>query len=249
VENILDNFQLPQNVAEAGAREGIARMQMQSLDNGIQISGFKKDGIAYRFFWDTIYNHQKSLAAGYEKYDKTESVEFMVDKRTHPVYEVKFLSPDRLRFNLRGEPVGGTMFADYKRWKAGEEAPGTPLAKWEAIEPHTLRTLNSEGIFTIEQLAGMPRDRYRDIFRNNEEFMQLFERAILRQGNQQIAEKNAEQVQKLVAIAEENKKMREELEALKEQLKASHPVNKVEPKKAPSVKLAARDIEDVLNGK
>lgn len=234
MESILDNFVIPTNILEAGAREDVARMnlELQAVQPGVQvISGFKKDGVPYRFFIHSVYNHQKSLEAGFERSDDIECVEFLVDKRTKPVIELKFLDPDRLRFNLRGEIVGGSMFEAYKRWKSGLDTPGTPLDKWGVLTPSQLRTLNSENVFTIEQLAATPRERVRDIFRNNDEFMQLYERAILFQGNKDMTARANEQIEKLKDLAEQNRLMREEMDFLRAQIKEQREINKVKPGK------------------
>jgi hypothetical protein len=247
-ENILDHFQLPQNVAEAGAREDVARMNLQFSDSGDGVkvmSGFQKDGIPYRFFYLTVFNLHKSQKAGYEVYDEVEAVEFFIDKKTKHVTEVKFLDDERLTRNFRGEIVGGTFYENYRRWKAGMDAPGLPLNKWEAVSPSQVKTLQSENIYSVEQLAATDRDRIVQIFGAGSPFMEIYERAILFQGNKDIIAKSQEQLDQIAAMAEENRKVREELEALRAQLNVNAPIAEV--KEAPAgnkLKRRGEETED-----
>lgn len=191
-------------------------MQFQQRADGVTVmSGFEKDGVPYRFFLLPVYNHQKSLEAGFEVFDEIEAVEFKKDRRTVHVEQVRFLSPERLKRNIRGEVVGGRFFEAYKRWKAGEEAPGMPLAKWDVIAPAQVKSLEAEHIYSVEQLAAFPGDRLSEIFRGAEEFLHLHERAKLFVGNKDMIRRSKEQFEQLQHVSMENQKLQNQLAELK----------------------------------
>ena len=211
----IDSFTLPQAAIEAGARDDIKKMQFASNDGVTTMSGFQKDGIPYRFFMYSEYNERKSFEAGFEVYDEHECVEFMRSRKTKPTVLLQFLGNDRLRRNIRGEYVGGSMFEDYQRWKSGLGAKGLPLDRWDVPTPSQIKTLNSENIFTVDQLSSIDETIFKEIFGRSEEFLALFERAKLWQGNKEIESKAKEQLEEIQSMREQMEAMKAEMEAMK----------------------------------
>lgn len=240
MSNILDGFVLPQNVAEAGAREDVAKMSFQNIGDGVSVmSGFDK-GISYRFLNIPVLNEAKSQEAGMDIFDEEESIEFFVDSKTKPVYAIKFLSPDRLRFNRRDEIVGGSFKDAYDKWKLGLDTPGLALEKWDVINYPMVKTFNSEGIFSVEQLGAMPRDAI--VGRFQAPFVEAYEKAIQYVSNHDMAARSKEQVNKLLEVLDQQNS---KIEALQAQISQNKPVRKVAAKKRKPVNKLKKPTAEV----
>lgn len=214
-ERIFEDYKWPAHI-EQTAREGIATrgIQTENLGNGVDLLSGHNKGLAYRFFILPVYNIQKSRISGFEEFDEVECIQHFVTSKHKPTCRVIDLTEDRLRFNIRGEPVGGLYFDAYKRWKAGVKMGGTSLDKWDILTPSVVATLNSEGIFTIEQFASRDETWVRNLFKGRQEFIEAFERAVQHVASRDLTIRNKEQADKLFALTEENRKLRERIEAL-----------------------------------
>jgi len=234
MENIdLSGYDIPANVLNAGAVEDVAKMQFQKDANGVStMSGFDK-GISYRFVNIQVVNEKLSDAANMEIFEDEESIEFTVDKKTKPVYAIKYLSPDRLKFSRNMDRViGGAYFENYNRWKGGLDAPGLSLEKWDVVNMAMVKTFNSQGIFSVEQLASRPNDSIVGVF--PAPFIEAYRKAIQHVSNHDSAAKSKEQVNKLLSVIEQNSS---EIETLKAQAKA----NKVAKVRKPRAKSKAKN--------
>ena len=185
-QGIMDNFNLPQNVEDAGAREAVNKLMFKSIGNNVQVMSGHEQGTAYRFYVEKEFNGAQpkdaAEAAAWKEegrvwsdsnveahctkpiYKELDAVEFICSKSNHPTQFVKHLNWDRLQIDATGEIIGGSMADDYKRWKEGLGPQGTALETWHEIGPGTLATLQSQNILTIEQFASMPREKVKDLF-------------------------------------------------------------------------------------
>lgn len=211
-----NNFELPQNVEDAGARERVAELgvfsQSTQLEPGVSMLHGHQQGLGFRFFIHPVLNLKKSREAAMNIYDDVECVEFNYSRKRRPVLQCFELGHERLARNLRGEYVGGTMFEAYKRWKAGVTIGGSPLDRWGVLAPGEIRTLNDEGIFTIEQLASMPRDVVQSRFPLH--MQDIFEQAIREVNGKQWEAKNKELAEQLIEEKEARKQLEQRLFAL-----------------------------------
>lgn len=133
------------------------------LGNGVtNYSGHDQYGLAFRFFVYDNYNQLKSKAAKCELFDQVEMIEIFVDKKTR----LHKMVTDKIRYRYPEE---------YKRFREGREAPGTPLDKWGVIPSNEIQTLVKDGIFTVEQFALQSADKVQG--RYPAVFFEHFERA------------------------------------------------------------------------
>lgn len=230
-ESVLDNFELPQHLEFA--REDVAKMgtAVENVGDGVDIISGHKDGLAYRFLIHAEYNPKKSLESGFEEFDEMECIQFYVSRRLQPVLRLQELTPDKLRFNLRGEIVGGAYFDAYKRWKAGQKVPGLSIDKWGVCSPAVVRTFESEGIFTVEQLAEREESWVRQVFKNRDEFIEAFQRACQHVASRDAEIKSKAEAEKLMEVLRENKEMKQRLEAL--EARGSEAINKLKDPEKP----------------
>lgn len=214
--SMLDNFLLPDGAAEALKRQN---RQLMSLGDGVSVSTAGHDaGVSFRFWVHSEFNKLKSKAAKYEKSTETEMIEWHPDRYNKPTERVRDLPPDLLEFDEEtGECIGGRYAESYKRWKSGMTAPGLALSKWGVLPDGWVTTLAASGIFSVEQLAAMPRSR---IAQYPQDIQEAFERAILfvnmKQGRID-ADKQAEEIE---ALHKANERQAAELEELREQMKS-----------------------------
>jgi hypothetical protein len=202
-EGIMDKFELPSNIEEAGARETVNKLQFKSIEQGVNVMSGHDKGVAYRFFTTEEFdggNSDSNIEAEcvLPLYNEHDAVEFLFSRKRRPVQFVKHLSRERIRFGADGEVIGGTMAEDYKRWKAGSGPQGTPLELWKEIGPGTLKTLQSQNIFTVEQFASMPREKVQDIFPKS--IQVIFEHLVDYISGKEAAEVSAEYEEKVAQL-------------------------------------------------
>lgn len=193
------------------------------LGNGVSnYSGHDQFGLAFRFFIFDNYNPLKSKAAKCELFDQVEMIEIFVDKKTR----LHKMVTDKIRYRYPEE---------YKRFKEGREAPGTPLDKWGVIPSNEIQTLIKDGIFTVEQFAMQSADKVQG--RYPPVFFEHFERAqqfiASKTGNVQV-EKVANELIELQRGYAALQAQLAEMAAEREEILASKA--KVAPKKKPAVK-------------
>lgn len=152
---------LPLHLLPVDAQVDFAKMQSKALNgNGVDrhYSGHDNAGLAFRFFVFDEYNQLKSEATktpsnpyGVQIHDPLEMIEIFIDKKTRCHEKVT----DQVRWQYPEE---------YRRFKDGLEAPGTPLSKWGVVPSHEVATLAKAGIFTVEQLALQNADKIQNAF-------------------------------------------------------------------------------------
>ena len=217
LNGLLDNVHLPD-----GAREQLKalNLQAQNLGNGAAMFSGHDQGVAYRLFeHDGEKNATQSKLLGYNKYDKIDMIEWVVDRTLKPTERVKFLPPGLLEFNeYTREPVGGRYLQDYLAYKKGLESPGLLLSRWGELAGPELRTLSDEGIFSVEQFAAKSRE-WMARFSNSPELMEAYDKAInyvSEKQNRVDAETIAAQFEKL---EKKNLELQAQIEAMKEKKK------------------------------
>lgn len=133
---------IPLHLLPPDAVKDFEKMQTKSLGNGVDriYSGHDQFGLAFRFFIFDEYNALTSKLANMEMFDRTEMKETFVDKKTR-LHE-KVTNAMRVKHP-----------EEYRRFKEGLDAPGTPLRQWGVIPSNECRTLEAAGIFTVEQLS------------------------------------------------------------------------------------------------
>ncbi len=148
---------LPIHLLPPVAQEDFAKIQSRAVTggNGVErhYSGHDSKGLGFRFFVFDRYNKLKSDLTktaqnpyGVEMFDPIEMREVFIDKKTR----LHQIVTDRIRHRFPEE---------YRRFKEGMEAPGTPLSKWGVVPSHECATLFKAGIFTVEQLALQSSDK------------------------------------------------------------------------------------------
>lgn len=105
-----------------------------------------------KIFHEKVYNEAKSMLAGQEVFDSEEMVQIDVDKFTKHKIRVRDLD------NKQKMDLGGLikMFRDQK------ETNETQIVDWLIINEFDRAYLTTQGVYTVEQLAGFdPNDGYR----------------------------------------------------------------------------------------
>ena len=236
----LDQFVLPDGAAEAIKKNN---MQPSRLDDGVNyfLSGHDQ-GVAYRFFVHQDRNVVKSKIAGYPIFDEIEMVEWKKDRFDHPTERVKFLPEDLLFFDEEGNCVGGRFRESYLRFKSGLQATGTPLARWGVLNDNQMATLSAMNIYSVEQFAAQPRSKIVGKF--PQDMVDAFEQAIEWVKGKDVREAGKQQAGQILAVSQENSKLKDELETLKEQMKALMNADVPAPKKRGRPRKEDSEIEE-----
>lgn len=232
LNGVLDNFIFPE-----GAQAAIAKLNIKQQEIGPGISSFisgHDEGVAFRFFIHTDYNATKSKAARYEVFDTIEMIEWLTDSKCKPTERVRLLPPELLSIDPYTNEATGRFAEAYERFKKGMSMPGTLLSKWGAIPDGEIATLNANHIFTVEQLASMPRKKLEGKF--PKEFHEYFDRAVQfvnGKENRMEADKQAAEIMALQAEREKQARMIEELQAkMSELLESKAPAKRGRKAKA-----------------
>lgn len=174
-------------------------LQARSLDSGrngnVDMFLAHDKGVAFRFCFHEVYSKEQSRVLKYEKFDDVVLIEYFVSKDFKPVERVHLLPDELLCFEREvkeiptsdgkgfkekvtyGEAIGGQYLEAYKKWKEGVQTPGLPLSKWGVFSDGEAATLATMGIFSVEQLAAMPRSKFDNPIMPVV-FLEGFERAI-----------------------------------------------------------------------
>lgn len=197
--DLTSQFVFPKDALSDFADRGGPKLRQSNVGGvGVQqyeIGEFDK-GIPYEFFVHQSKNQVQSEQFDIELNDDVEMVRWIVKPRElEPTCRLTDLPQELLKFrrvfshkNADGinvmkwfrdengdlECTGGKWKDAYMRWKNGQRAPGLPLSKWDKISPSEMKTLASEGFFSVEQLASTPEDRivsrfpkrYHEIYRD-----------------------------------------------------------------------------------
>jgi FtsZ-binding cell division protein ZapB len=211
----LDNYVLPDGAAEAIKKAGI---NGRKLGEGIEIAQFGHDGgVAYRFFVHQEKNEAKSKIAKVPISDAIEMIEWMPDRFQHPTEQLRFLPYELLAFDEDGECIGGKYREAYLSWKKGLNAPGLTLTRWGELSDSDIFTLHELRIYSVEQFAAQPRSK---IDRLPTELREKFEDAVRWVNGKENRALTAEHATQVLNVQQENAKLRDEVAAMQEQMKA-----------------------------
>lgn len=231
--DILSQYNFPpEAVADLGAR-GLTAKNVARDITAFEQGGHDK-GIAYRFFTHAEVNKLKSEDFDIDVFDEIEMIQWFVRKDHKPVERVEFLPDGLLKFvrdkktNKVIEPrvvKGGEYAEAYKRWKEGLTVnTGLPLARWGELSLGELSSLESTGIFTVQQFASLSEDIVKSRYPKN--LQEKFEKAV-----RFVAGQNTVDVSKytdqVATMKQEMAKMRQEMEALR----AEAPAEPIKPKR------------------
>lgn len=232
MNDFLNQFQFPPD-AQDFINSGLVQKTINSGGGGsvstFQMSGHDK-GVPFRFFLLPVEHKVKSELFDMEINDEIEMIEWFVTKDHKPVERVHMIGDGLLRFakeksiDLEGrvrmvvkrpfECTGGEFKEAYLTWKAGKESLGLPLERWE-LTLAQVKSFNSIGVFSVQQLASMPRNRVESM---PDDLKEAFERSI-RWVN---AQKPMQDVQKyadeMVELKRQIAKQAQENEALRLQM-------------------------------
>lgn len=210
----LSQFPLPKGALEDMQRRGIRADQI--ADGVTKFTLGHDGGVSYRFAEEGFYNEEKSNELGYEHFDKEEVIYWRISKKNEIPARVSELPAELLRFNRRGELVGGRYAESYRRWKEGLEVQGLSIEKWNVLPIHHVRTLMAEGVYTVEQFAAWPETRVQDVF--PESIVQHHKRAIQHVRSQDAENMNRETGDKLMEVLKENEKLQSQYEEMQKQM-------------------------------
>lgn len=217
-DEIINTFPLPDVAVQDLQRR---QMSTQDLSPGVSVlSSGHHNGINYRFFIKEVRNPIKSEITGFPHYDTVELIEYDIDDRTRPAFQVRpvcELPTQLLAFDkFDGSCKGGLYQEAYERFKAGMETPGLPLRRWGVIDEAAARSLEELKIFTVEQLAAQPRNKIESRF--PEEFKGYFQQAIEYVNGKDTREQASKQAEQLMEVLNQNSELTRQMEGLKAQL-------------------------------
>lgn len=224
MNDILNQYNFPPEAREDLSARGLHAKSLTRDITAFEQGGHDK-GIAYRFFTHAVVNKLKSEDFDIDVNDEVEMIQWFVRKDHKPVERVEFLPDGLLKFvrdKKTGKVIeprvvkGGEYAEAYKRWKEGLVADaGLPLQRWDALSMGEIASLESEGIFTVEQFAALPEENVRTRFPKN--FQEKFEKAI-----RFVNSKNTIDVSKytdqVALLKQENTKREHEMEALRKEV-------------------------------
>lgn len=212
----IDNYLLPDGASEALRKQN---RFVEDLGDGISRMSGHDRGVPFRFWIETVKNEEKSKAARIPMYDEIEMIEWTSDRYNKPTERVKFLPDGLLTFDVDGECVGGRYQESFLRFKKGMKAPGLPLSKWGEMSDSEVATLADAGVYSVEQLAAMPRDKITS--RYPQRFVDIFESAIQWVNGKQHRYQVEEQADEILELRQAIAKRDRDLEELKEMISGS----------------------------
>lgn len=262
--DIINQFNFPPEALEDFQRLGLTQKRINQGGGGFvsefQLSGHDR-GLGFRFLKVAVENSMLSQEADMEINDEIEMIEWFKSKKEKPVERVHMLPEALLKFRkVKNEQnqmvtkfplecIGGAYKDDYLRWKAGEESLGLELSRWNKVTIGQVRTLQSEGIFTVEQFANMDEDRV--VGRFPKGLVQAYRNAInfvKSQSNLEVVKDNAAEI---LHLKQAESRLRNELEALKRQLEESasdkKPSKKAAKKKNQEIELEEFELDDEIS--
>lgn len=231
----LEQFPLPEMAMEHMRKQNYQPSRAVSTGQaGVEVMMAHDRGVAYSFHTHAEYNPVASRKLNYEKFDEQTLIEFFIDKDNRFPCRIHDLPEELLRFELTytevptsdgkgvkdkvtfGECIGGLYKEAFDRFKAGLSAPGLPLSKWGVMSDGECATLAMAGIFSVEQLASLPRSKITSKY--PQIFHEYHERAI-QFVNGKIARQDVDMhAGKILALETEKEAMAAELRAMRAQL-------------------------------
>lgn len=272
----LEQFALPEVALEHMKRNGYSRNpNINTGQQGVDVMMAHDKGVAYRFFTHAEYDPVASRKLNYEKFNEQTLIEFVIDKDNKPCFRLKDLPEELINFEkiyievptsdgkgvkdkeTLGDCIGGLYKDSFERFKAGLTAPGLPLSKWGVMADAECATFAMAGVFSVEQLAAMPRSKVTSKY--PPQFTEYYERAI-QFVNGKIARQDVEKhADKILALESEKEAMAASMAKMQEQLaelmaaqKAgpvkSKPAKKGKPKPKPCKTEAVVNDDGVIEG-
>jgi hypothetical protein len=219
MNSILDNYDLPEVAVEALKRHNVREV---SIGDGVtRLTSGHDGGVSFRFWNYAQKNELRTKLSGYPCYDNIDMISWAPDRFSKEIPEqVRFLPPELLEIHGEedGEIICSGRYAEaFKRYKKGMTAPGLPLSKWNVLSDADVATLAEAGIFSVEQLAALPRSKIEG--RYPKVFVDAFEEAILYVRGKEGRADSEKQTGQLVTLMQENSKLNDTVRELQEQMK------------------------------
>lgn len=231
----LEQFPLPEIAMEHMRRSGYqASQSVRTGTSGVDVMMAHDKGVAYRFYTHAEYNPVASRKLNYEKFNEQTLIEFIIDKDNKFPFRIHDLPDELLRFEQTheevptsdrkgtkfithyGECIGGLYKDSFDRFKAGLTAPGLPLSKWGVMTEGECATFAMAGVFSVEQLAAMPRSKIASKY--PAAFVEYYERAVQYVNGKVRREDVAEHANKILALESEKESLAKQMAAMQVQL-------------------------------
>lgn len=259
--DIINQFNFPAEARADFDAMGLTQKKLSSNANGTvseySLSGHEK-GVGYRFFTHAVKNEMKSQETDLEINDDIQMVEWFKNKKEKPVERVHLLPEQLLKFRKKKNPttnqmevifplecVGGAYADDYKRWRAGLSGTGLELSRWNKVSEGQVKTLVSEGVFTVEQFASMDRSAVEARF--PKDLQKAFQDAIHFCNAQTPLAGIKEQAEKVLSLEQELSKERDARVAMEQRLAAMEQED-ASPKRGPGRPKKVTEVEDASFG-
>lgn len=249
-QDLLSQFKFPQAALMSGAAEFLAKgVTARAINSGgggtvndYEMAGHDR-GIAFRFFIALSPNGIKSEEFDMEINDEIPMIEWFVSKKHKPTERVHMIGDALLKFakvktldrdgkyqmRVRQplECTGGKLKEAFIAWQAGVQSPGLALSRWDKLSMSQVATLNSLGVYSVQQFASMPRDRVEG--RMPKDLVDAFEDAIRFINAQKPMEDVQEYANQVVLLKQKDAQREQEMAAMRAQLAALEAKN-AEPK-------------------
>lgn len=221
----LGNYRDVPEVAQKAFRE--RGMQQVNIGDGVtRFVNENDNGVAYRFRTISVKNAIQSKAAKFDVYDEVEVIQWVKDRFQKPVAMVKELPPELLHIADDGEILGGRFAEAYKRFLEKKESPGLPLDRWGVLSEGQVASLASMGIFSVEQLASKSETWVNSKFGAKGFFANAWEQAVQYTNGKENKVAAQEHIEQIVSLQQDNSKLRDELEQLKQMVMGGAPKRK-----------------------
>ena len=211
---MLENFPLPEGALEAFKKQNY---QSNSLGDGVDMFMAHDKGLSYRFYICPVKNEVKSKIAKYEIFDEIHMIEWFIDRKNKICERVRLLPEELLKFDEDGMCISGLYMKAYQNFLEGKNTPGLPLSKWGVLSDGDVATLASAGIFSVEQLAAQPKNKFAGKY--HAEIIEGYERAIQHVSSKDARADATTHINELVKLQQELSKKDDALATLQEQMK------------------------------
>ena len=160
LNGILGNYNLPDVAQEALAKRGLKAVPLDAEGTSRLVSEHDK-GLPFRFDKIEVPSPEKtrlSKVAGYNRpITTTVEVIYWHKDKFHRAIVARVLDlPEELLDVSDPDEPRGRYAEAYKRWKTGQNAPGTSLVKWGQLADGDAASLAMLGVFSVEQFASKP---------------------------------------------------------------------------------------------
>lgn len=186
----------------------LAEAQVIKQGNNLHVQHGTDSGLYVEFFIEAVQDEEKSKEAGRPIYKDVEmiSIRILGDKNTHMVRPIDYKGshttpPDNVRF--------AAAYAQFKN-KNLQVSEGTPITEWGILTKSQAMMFKALNIHTVEALASVSDANLSNLGMGARDYR---EKAIA-------FINQAKDGSGLVKLQEENKDLRVQLEALKNQMKA-----------------------------